>query len=180
MKQWLGLLCFFTSAISQATQSRPVSLREMAQSSDLIFQGVVLDVKSEWEQKRQRLVTFTTFSVSQIFKGPNRTQVVLWQVGGKLDTMQQDIPGAAVFKKSEEVILFTKQHKDVWVMWGLGHGKFIIERPAETVPTVRHDSGWGSSGPFVEQRSWGPTVSQGLQNEPLETFIARLQTTLVP
>ena len=69
---FLALVSIFMAASgSQATTVIPPTFDDLVTKAEIIFQGAVTDVKSQWigEGAERRIVTFVTFKVDDSIKG---------------------------------------------------------------------------------------------------------------
>ena len=176
---FLGIcLCFSsfpTSAL--ATQVLRTSAEEMAQRSDVILHAHVVDQRVEWNSARSRILTLTTLRVEEAIKGKVGNTIEVYQVGGTLDGVTYNIPGALKFAKGEEIIFFGVRFRERVASYGMGLGKYEVtrtEKEASVAPSygdvefVSHDS-IGRLGPAPEQPE--PSV-------PLKAFTARIRAAL--
>ena len=104
-----------------------IPTHQMAQESDVIVHAEVESQSVQWSDDRRRILTLTTLKTIQSIKGPtNRKRFTIYQVGGTLDGITYNIPGALRFQAGEEIIFFGMRHQNSLVSYGMGLGKFKI------------------------------------------------------
>lgn len=125
---------------SSATVVVMHSLEEMTQRSDVIVHARVADQRVE-RKGQVGIITLTEIEVIDGIKGAKDGDVLtIYQVGGSLDGQHAWIAGAHKHRVGEEMVLFAVRHGDQIVSYGVGLGKFQVERDG-TLPSVREDLG---------------------------------------
>ena len=111
-----------------------VPLGEMAQRADQILTGRVVGVRSQLSARRTSIHTFVTIEVDEWFKGGRSGPVVTLRVlGGEAEGYRLLVAGAPSFEVGEEVLVFTDGGAGrIPTVFGLGQGKFRLERDAAT------------------------------------------------
>lgn len=116
------------------------SLEEMTQRSDVIVHARVADQRVE-RKGEVGIITLTDIEVIDGIKGAKPGDVMtIYQVGGSLNGEHAWISGAHKHRVGEEMVLFAVRHGEQIVSYGVGLGKFLVERDG-TVPSVREDLG---------------------------------------
>lgn len=122
------LILLLFSHTGSATLARIDSLSTMSQKSDIIVHAKLTDQKII-QDKDGRPITLTTLKVIDGLKGKTTGDTVtIYQVGGQINHKSLHIAGAHTYKKDEELIFFGEKLKDMYVSYGLGLGKFVIEK----------------------------------------------------
>jgi len=110
------------------------NFKELADSSDLIIRGVVLDsisYKLELSEPTSAplLLTNYTIKIEEIIKGYEDSEIInVRMTGGRLDGKVISVRGCPLMKKGETVILFLKRFaKDNYYVIGGPQGRFIIK-----------------------------------------------------
>ena len=121
------LIVVLLSAPAFATTVARLTLEQLVQSADLIVQGRVESVESQWDQQRRLIFTYISIRVDEPLKGGNPQSVVVRQVGGIAGAIQMSIAGAPQFKSGESAIVFLK-HLDggVFQVVGMNQGLYEI------------------------------------------------------
>lgn len=115
------------------TTGADLSLREMAQSSDLIITGQAVETRTEWIENGRVLVTLVTVSVGETLKGEGASAVTVVLPGGTDDNRRIPVAmtyaGAPQIFPQEEVFLFLNREEavtDGFAVAGFAQGKFSI------------------------------------------------------
>jgi hypothetical protein len=105
-----------------------LSLKDLVQQADLIAFGRCEQMISAWDAERKQIFTDIQVALDRCLKASNCPGLVtIRQVGGKVDHMATQIPGAPEFHKGERVILFLRKSSATWYqVLGLSQGKFTV------------------------------------------------------
>lgn len=140
-----GALCAFPSS---ATIVVLHSLEEMSQRSEVIVHARVADQRVV-RQADVGIVTLTDIEVIDGIKGAKAGDVLtIYQVGGSLEGDNAWISGAHRHRIGDEMVLFAVRHGERIVSYGVGVGRFLVERDGtvpstapNAMPSVREDLG---------------------------------------
>ncbi len=114
-------------------------LDEMAHRADVIVHAVVRD--QEVKREDGRIITLTQIEVLEGIKGAKAGDIqTIFQVGGKLDGEVVTVVGNSRFTVGEEMVYFAMSHRDRLVSYGVGVGKFVVDRNSGAV-TIREEFG---------------------------------------
>lgn len=114
-------------------------LDEMAHRADVIVHAVVRS--QEVVREDDRIITLTQIEVLDGIKGAKAGAVeTIFQVGGKLDGEVVRVVGNSSFTVGEEMVYFAMRHGDRLVSYGVGLGKFAVDRSTGEVK-VREEFG---------------------------------------
>lgn len=103
------------------------SLEEMVHKADVVVHARVVD--QFVEKDAGRILTYTQIEILDGLKGASKGDILtIYQVGGSYDGITQRIPGTHEHQTHEEMVLFAMKHRDVLVSYGVGIGKFLVER----------------------------------------------------
>src|SRR4030095_16313553 len=97
MKKFSQLLisgaCLIFSSSLLATTVIPPSFDELVSRAELIFQGSVTDVRSQWigEGAQRHIVTYVTFSVADAIKGSPGATYTIRMLGGTVDGQTMEV-----------------------------------------------------------------------------------------
>ncbi len=124
---------------AEAATVEAMTLDQMAGRAGIIFVGRVVDSRAEWNVRRTRIYTHTTFEVERFLKGgygERHITIRLW--GGQVGALRSMVPGTPRFSPGEEVLLFcVGSRARVPTLLGLALGKFTLTRDeaGETILT---------------------------------------------
>jgi hypothetical protein len=126
---WLLLLAAFSAA--QATTVIPPTFDELVDQAQVIFQGNVTDVKSQWtgEGAQRCIVSYVTFAVEDSLKGDAGQAYTIRMLGGTVDGESMGVADAPKFKVGDKDILFVENNGSQFVpLVGIMHGRFRVEK----------------------------------------------------
>src|SRR5437868_1006878 len=83
----LSLTCLAALHDSQATTVIPPTFDELVAQAEVIFQGEVTDVQSQWvgEGAQRHIVSYVTFKVEDALKGSPGQNYTMRMLGGTVD-----------------------------------------------------------------------------------------------
>jgi hypothetical protein len=123
----LFLMATFLTAPAFATTVAKLDLAQLVKRADLIVQGQVQSVYSQWDGQRRLVFTYISIRVDESLKGGNRQSVLIRQVGGTAGTVQMSIAGVPQFKSGEIAVVFLKQQDDsTFQVVGMNQGLYEI------------------------------------------------------
>lgn len=138
------LVCLFGS-FTQATTVIPPTFDELVGQAEVIFEGTVTDVTSQWvgEGGQRHIVSYVTFRVDDSIKGDAGASYTLRMLGGTVGDYTMGVTDAPVFARGERDILFVEKNGSQFIpLVGIMHGRFAIKRDAQTGrETVATDHG---------------------------------------
>ena len=121
---------FLFAQASQATIISPHTIEEMTARADVIVHARVVEQRVRADGPR--LVTETQIEIIESLKGAKTGDIkTIFQVGGTLNGMTQKIVGTHTHQIHEEMLLFAMNYKDGLISYGVGAGKYIVERSPE-------------------------------------------------
>lgn len=127
---------FLLTGLAQNTiaQERELTLEEKTKGAELIVEGKVTALRSEWNAERTRIYTHVTIAVDQYLKGEKTEQsVVVTHMGGEVGDVGEIYSGAARFEEDEEVLVFLKEDQQGRLgVTGASQGKYTITRDQST------------------------------------------------
>jgi hypothetical protein len=133
MKRYL-LTCAEILAIgcsALATTVIPPSFDELVSRAEVIFQGTVTDVRSQWvgEGGQRHINSYVTFKVEDAIKGKPGAQITLQMLGGTVGSETMEVSDAPKFKVGDRDILFVENNGTQFVpLVGIMHGRFRVEK----------------------------------------------------
>ena len=123
---------FFVAAGSlYATTVIPPSFDELVSRAEVIFQGSVTDVRSQWvgEGAQRHIVTYVTFNVDDAIKGSPGATYTMRMLGGTVDGQTMEVSDSPKFKKGDRDFLFVEHNGQQFIpLVGIMHGRFRVER----------------------------------------------------
>ncbi len=130
---YLLLLAGLTVSVrtAQATTVIPPTFDELVAQAEVIFQGDVTDVKSQWvgEGAQRHIVSYVTFKVEDALKGTLGQSYTIRMLGGTVDGETMGVSDAPKFKVGDKDILFVENNGSQFVpLVGIMHGRFHVKR----------------------------------------------------
>ena len=128
-----------------ATTVIPPSFDELVSRAELIFQGSVIDVRSEWtgEGAQRHIMSYVTLKVEDAIKGNPGPTVTLRMLGGTVGGETMEVADAPKFKVGDRDILFVENNGTQFVpLVGIMHGRFHVKRDTTGQDTVFTDEGF--------------------------------------
>ena len=138
MRVWISVtvLAGWMMAIPPGRASTVVSLSlyQLTQASSDIVQGQVVNQVSGWNDAHTQILTITTMSVSQVFKGKASSRVEIQQMGGTIGNMRVFVPGDITFQPQEEYVLFLEPApaSSRYRLVGMTQGAYRVYQDATT------------------------------------------------
>jgi hypothetical protein len=167
---------------ARATSVIPPSFDQLVRQAELIFQGTVTDVRSQWigEGAQRHIVSYITFTVEDGIKGDAGQSYAIRMYGGTVGEDSMGISDAPVFKVGDREILFVENNgTQVVPLVGLMYGRFHLERDQTGLEIVTRNSG----EPLHSVDQLGREMESGVSvtNEPnltAEAFKAAVRSKL--
>ncbi len=135
MKKSIGFLVypvlFSLAFIAHATTVIPPKFDELVSRAQVIFDGEVTGLQSQWigEGAQRRIVTFVTFKVNESIKGDPGTTYSMRMLGGTVDGRTMRVTDAPEFKVGERRILFVENNGNQFIpLVGIQHGSFRVQK----------------------------------------------------
>lgn len=117
--------------LASATTVIPPSFDELVSQAEIIFQGTVTNVRSEWigEGAQRHIVSYVTFKVNDTFKGNPGDQISLQMLGGTVNGQTMEVTDAPKFKKGDRDVLFVEHNGTQFIpLVGIMHGRFHVKQ----------------------------------------------------
>src|SRR5437667_8285086 len=111
--------------------SIPPSFDELVNLAQVIFQGVVTDVRSQWvgEGAQRSIVSYVTFKVEDAMKGNPGSTYTMRMLGGTVGDQTMEVTDSPKFKVGNRDVLFVENNGSQFVpLVGIMHGRFRVER----------------------------------------------------
>jgi len=126
----LIVLLLMPISFGNATSIREVSMDEMLQQSQFVFEGTVAAIEAR-ENSRKRIHTHVTFEITDIIKGEYRSNIITLRfLGGTVDDVTMVVSDMRLPQKGEHGIYFVESLERFQVnpLYGWSQGHFIVER----------------------------------------------------
>ena len=135
MKKSIGFLVFpvlfSLGFIANATTVIPPRFDELVDRAEVIFEGEVTGLKSQWigEGPEHRIVTFVTFKVMDTLKGDAGSSYSIRMLGGTVDGRTMEVSDAPKFKVGDRDVLFVENNGRQFIpLVGIMHGRFRVQK----------------------------------------------------
>lgn len=132
MKHLAAVLGLFLLALSaRATTVIPPDFDHLLTRAQVIFEGEVTGVQSQWigEGSEHRIVTFVTFKVDDCLKGDAGTSYTMRMLGGTVDGETMEVTDAPKFAVGDHDLLFVENNGSQFIpLVGIRHGRFRIHQ----------------------------------------------------
>ncbi len=116
---------------THATTVIPPSFEQLVDQAELIFQGNVTRVSSQWvgEGSERHIVSYVTFQIKDSVKGDPGQSYTIRMFGGTVDGETMEIADGPKFEVGDEDIVFVENNgSQVVPLVGIMHGRFHIRR----------------------------------------------------
>lgn len=138
---------------ARATTVIPPTFDELVTRAELIFQGTVTDISSQWvgEGSQRHIVTFVTFKVDDQIKGDAGASYTIRMLGGTVGEQTMEVTDAPKFARGDRDILFVENNGRQFVpLVGIMHGRFRVERDERSGQDVVADDHGGAVTDLAE------------------------------
>jgi hypothetical protein len=118
---------------ASATTVIPPTFEQLVGRAQVIFEGTVTDVTSQWvgEGAQRHIVSYVTLEVADSVKGDAGTTYTLRMLGGTVGDTTMAISDAPNFAVGERTILFVENNGTQFVpLVGIMHGRFRVQQDA--------------------------------------------------
>jgi hypothetical protein len=125
----LIVLLLMPICYGHATSVREVSMDEMLQQSQFVFEGSVTAIEAR-ENSQKRIHTYVTFEITDIIKGGYHSNIITLRfLGGTVDDVAMVVSDMRLPQKREHGIYFVESLERFQVnpLYGGSQGHFIVE-----------------------------------------------------
>ena len=157
----IGLLL----SIARATTVIPPTFDELVNQAEVIFQGNVINLKSEWvgEGAQRHIMSYVTFKVEDTLKGDPGQSYTIRMLGGTVNGETMGVSDAPKFAVGDEDILFVQNNGSQFIpLVGIMHGRFHV-RTNEANQQIVTDN---EDQPLKNVARLGKTASATAPEEP--------------
>jgi hypothetical protein len=128
----LLLICCLalTVATTPATTVIPPTFDQLVSDAEMIFEGTVSSMRSEWtgQGSERHIVTYVTFKIEDPIKGLPGAETTLRMFGGTVDGQTIEVADAPRFKIGDRDILFVEHNGTQFIpLVGIMHGRFHVQ-----------------------------------------------------
>lgn len=130
--------------VVRATTVIPPSFDDLVSRAQLIFQGTVTDVRSEWvgEGGQRHIRSLVTLKVDDSVKGKPGNQVTLEMMGGTVGNETMTVSDAPTFKVGDRDILFVENNGTQFIpLVGIMHGRYRVQKDESGADSVFTNEG---------------------------------------
>ena len=120
---------------TRATTVVPPTFDELVGKAELIFQGSVTSVRSQWvgEGAQRHIASYVTFAVEDAVKGNPGASYTLQMLGGTVDGETMEVSESPKFVVGDRDILFVEHNGQQFIpLVGIMHGRFRIQHEVQT------------------------------------------------
>lgn len=170
---------FFGVCAGYATTVIPPTFDQLVSRAQVIFQGSVTDVRSQWagEGAQRHIVTFVTFKVEDTLKGNAGATYAIRILGGTVDGETMEVTDTPKFKVGDRDLLFVENNGSQFVpLVGIMNGRFRIQRDQQSGEDIVA-TGEGEPLRSLDQLGSGRHASGGAALSP-EEFKSAIRTKL--
>jgi hypothetical protein len=148
MKKPLGFLVFpallSLGLVANATTVIPPRFDELVSRAQIIFEGEVTGLQSQWigEGAEHRIVTFVTFKVDDTLNGDAGATYSIRMLGGTVDGRTMVVTDAPKFKVGDHDLLFVENNGSQFIpLVGIRHGRFSVQKDSAGRQTLTTGAG---------------------------------------
>ena len=131
-------------ASAHATTVIPPTFDQLVGDAELIFEGTVIDVRSQWAGAgaERHIMTHVTFRIEDAIKGAPGKSYTIQMLGGTVDGETMEVADAPRFKVGDRDILFVEHNGTQFIpLVGIMHGRFHVQTEAGGRDVVAKDNG---------------------------------------
>jgi hypothetical protein len=135
---------FIPASFLHAMTVIPPNFDELVSRAEVIFQGSVTDVRSQWigEGAQRHIITYVTFKVDDAIKGSPGATYTMRMLGGTVDGQTLEVSDSPKFKKGDRDFLFVEHNGQQFIpLVGIMHGRFRVAHEQNGREIVAINSG---------------------------------------
>lgn len=148
MKFFRSLLLLLGIALAlasvRATTVIPPTFDQLVSDAELIFEGTVTDVRSQWAGvgDERHIMTLVTCQIEDAIKGAPGKSYIVQMLGGTVDGETMEVADVPRFKVGDRDILFVEHNGAQFMpLVGIMHGRFHVQTDAGGSDVVAKDNG---------------------------------------
>jgi len=135
----------FAFPAARATTVIPPTFDQLVTEAEMIFEGTVTTMRSEWagQGSERHIVTYVTFKIEDAIKGALGADYTIRMMGGTVDGQSMEVTDAPRFKVGDRDILFVEHNGTQFIpLVGIMHGRFHVQAdPNGANEKIAKDSG---------------------------------------
>jgi hypothetical protein len=115
---------------SRATTVIPPTFDRLVTDAEMIFEGTVTGLRSEWtgQGNERHIVTYVSFKIEDPIKGAVGAEYTIRMMGGTVDGQTMEVTDAPRFKVGDRDILFVEHNGTQFIpLVGIMHGRFHVQ-----------------------------------------------------
>ena len=132
LRSFLLLSCLVLLVVpARATTVIPPTFDQLVNNAEMIFEGTVTGLRSEWigEGADRHIVTYVTFKIEDAIKGKPGADYTIRMFGGTVDGHTMEATDTPRFKVGDRDILFVENNGRQFVpLVGIMHGRFHVQQ----------------------------------------------------
>jgi hypothetical protein len=136
LRPLLTAISFFGAVCSaEATTVIPPTFDELVREAELIFQGTVTNVESQWagEGGQRHIVSYITIQVEDALKGTPGASYTIRMLGGTVGDETMEVSDSPKFKVGDREILFVENNGRQFIpLVGIMYGRFRVQKDQRT------------------------------------------------
>jgi len=186
MKKPFGFLLFpalfSLGFVATATTVIPPNFDELVSRAQVIFEGEVTGLHSQWigEGAQHRIVTYVTFKVDDALKGDPGASYSIRMLGGTVDGRTMEVTDAPKFQVGDHDLLFVENNGSQFIpLVGIQHGRFRVQKNQSGRATLLT----GEGHPLADVKQLGgdeETVARGKAALSLDDFKSLVRSHVQP
>ena len=186
MKKPFGFLLFpalfSLGFVATATTVIPPNFDELVSRAQVIFEGEVTGLHSQWigEGAQHRIVTYVTFKVDDALKGDPGASYSIRMLGGTVDGRTMEVTDAPKFQVGDHDLLFVENNGSQFIpLVGIQHGRFQVQKDQSGRATLLT----GEGHPLADVKQLGgdeETVARGKAALSLDDFKSLVRSHVQP
>jgi hypothetical protein len=113
----------------------PPTFQELVSQAEVIFQGTVTDVRSEWAGAgtQRHIATYVTFRIEEGLKGNVGATYSIRLLGGTVDGETMEVTDTPKFNVGDRDVVFVQNNGTQFVpLVGVSYGRFRVDRDQTT------------------------------------------------
>jgi hypothetical protein len=142
------VLLIMPIAYGSAASVLEVTLNEMLQQSQFVFEGRVMAAESR-ENDGKRIHTYVTFEIMDVIKGEYQSNIITLRfLGGTVGDVTLSVSDMQMPRQGEQGIYFVEslERNQVHPLYGWSQGHFIVVRDASGIARVMTSRGLPVTG----------------------------------
>jgi len=156
-----------------AASVRAVSMDELLQQSQVVFEGTVTGIVAK-ENDQKRIHTYVTFNISEIIKGEYADNVITLRfLGGTVGDNSMSVSDQRIPQVGEQGIYFVESLESFQInpFYGWSQGHFILQRDLSGAQRVMTNRGLPVRG-VIDNKQSNKTAPEEVSAQPLSNGVA--------